>query len=121
MSERISLPTEIILEYWKGEDVPGRIYSNAPVDPDFTGELTVAVRSDDDDTDPRTPLFSGRPQVHFAGTPRALEAFGRYLIALARLQTADSDPQEHFEDVQNADGGTTHLIVHRTLASNSAV
>ncbi|MBX6331320.1 MAG: hypothetical protein IRY91_05675 [Gemmatimonadaceae bacterium] len=115
MSKRVAVPTNVVLEYWQGRDLPGVVYENTPVDPEHTDELTIALRSDepDDTSDPRTPLFLGRPQVHFAGTPRALEAFGRYLIALARLETADPNPHEHFEDVQNADGGTIHLIVRR--------
>jgi len=115
MSDRVAVPTNVVLEYWQGHDIPGHVYENAPVDPEYTDELTIALRSDepDDAIDPRTPLFMGRPQIHFAGTPRALEAFGTYLIALARLESADPDLHEHFEDVQHADGGTVHLIVHR--------
>ncbi|MGH7719325.1 MAG: Imm32 family immunity protein [Gemmatimonadaceae bacterium] len=119
MSERVRVTTEIPLDYWSGQDTPGVVYQNAPVDPEHTDELVVAVRSDDSDTDPQERVVTGRPQIHFAGTPRALEAFGRYLIALARLQTLDPDIHQHFEDVQNDDGGTVHLIVHRVNSGDS--
>jgi len=117
MSDKVSIAAPIQLEYWAGENVTGIAYQRMPVDPDYTDELVIAVRSDDDEGDPREPLVAGRPQVHFAGTPRALEAMGRYLIALARLQSADPDIHEHFEDVQNDDGGTAHLIIRRLHAS----
>ncbi len=113
MSRRVSLHTSIELEYWKGHDIAGLIYSSSPVEPEHTNERRIAVRSDDSHIDPRSPAISGRRQVHFAGTRRALEAFGKYLIALARLETADPSPHEHFEAVQNDDGGTVHLIVRR--------
>jgi len=114
MSEKVSVTAQIPLEYWRGEDVPGVVYQNVPIEPEHTDELVMAIRSDDGGDDPRERVVDGRPQVHLAGTPRALEAFGRYLIALARLETLDPDVHEHFEDVQNDDGGTVHLIVHRT-------
>jgi hypothetical protein len=113
MSERVDVPTQVLLQYWRGKDEPGRLYQNAPVEPEFTEELIIALRHDDGEGDPRAPLIDGAAQVHLSGTPRALESFGRYLIALARLETADPDPHEHFEEVQNADGGNVHLIVHR--------
>lgn len=116
MSQRKSITAEIALEYWRGEEVEGQVYRNAPVEPAHTDELTVAIRSDDGTADAREPVVPGRPQVHLAGTPRALEAFGRYLIALARLETIDPDVHEHFEDVRNDDGGTVHLIVRRLTA-----
>ena len=116
MSERLSIAAALTLEYWSGRDVPDQQYQSMPVEPEHTNELVVALRSDeeDDSRDPRAPLFDGRPQVHLAGSPRALEALGLYLIALARLATEDPDPHEHFEDVQNGDGGTVHLIIHRS-------
>jgi hypothetical protein len=114
MTKRVQVRAEVELEYWTGTDIPGQRYLNMPVDPDFTNELEVAIRFDDLEADPRVRIQGDRrPQVNLVGSPRALEAFGRYLIALARLDSADPDPHEHFEDVRNADGGTVHLIVHR--------
>jgi len=113
MNKRVHIVAEIPLEYWRGEEKPGVTYRNAEVDPEYTAELVFAIRSDDSDADPREQVMKDRPQVHVAGTPRALEAFGCYLIALARLETLDPDVHDHFEDVQNDDGGTIHLIVHR--------
>jgi len=111
MSDKISVAAQISLEYWVGQDVAGVVYENMPVDPVYTNELALAIRSDDGDGDPRRPVTLGRPQVHLAGTSRALEELGRYLIGLARLQTLDPDVHDHFEDVQNEDGGTVHLVI----------
>jgi len=114
MTHRLKVAAELELEYYAGTDVPGKRYASMPVDAEFTEELTVSIRVDDPEADPRVdPLGGRRPQVNLVGTPRALEALGKYLIALARLRTVDPDPHEHFEDVRNADGGTVHLIVHR--------
>jgi hypothetical protein len=113
MSSKRSVTAQIALEYWMQADSPGHATQHVPVDPQYTDELILAVRSDEQDADPRARVVSGRPQVHLAGPPRALEAFGRYLIALARLDSQDPDVHEHFEDVQNDDGGTAHLIVRR--------
>jgi hypothetical protein len=87
------------------------------VDPPFTNELSVDVSPDDSDSLGIPPELTrlGRLQVQLAGTPRALEALGTYLIALARLQTRDPDVHDHFEDVQYEPGGTTHLIVRRKV------
>ena len=113
MTKRVKVPTEVTLEYWSGKDVPGRKYVNVPVDPEFTAELTLSI-SDDGEADPHACVLGGRrPQVNFEGTPRALEEFGKYLIALARLKTADPNPHAHFEDVRDAYGDTAHLIVRR--------
>lgn len=114
MSDTLSKRTEINLEYYTGEDDLSRgVFSTRPVDPAYTAELTVGVYVDDDSMGP-PPELKGKPlQLDLAGSPRALEAFGTYLIALARLQSPDPDPHEHFEDVRNADGGTIHLIVRR--------
>jgi hypothetical protein len=111
--KHIRVPVEVELVYHGGKDIPGRVYRHTPVDPQFTAELTLTIRFDDV-ADPRLdPLGGRRPQVDFAGTPRALEAFGTYLIAMARLETTDPSPHTHFEEVQNFDGGTVHLIVRR--------
>jgi len=116
--DRVRVATELELEYYTGTDIPGKQYVNTPVDPEFTEELTLTIRPDELDGDPRVDVLGGRrPQVNLVGTARALEALGKYLIALARLNTADPDPHEHFEDLRNADGGTVHLIVHRTKGS----
>lgn len=113
MNGKISIPAHVSLEYWTESGLSGGTDQGMPVDPDHTNELVIAVRSDDGDGDPRASVLAGTPQIHLAGTSRALEALGRYLIALARLQSHDPDLHEHFEDVQNDDGGTVHLIVRR--------
>lgn len=105
--------TELLLQFYQGEDMPGQgIFYTRPVDPEFTDELEIAVYSDDDSIGVPESLQTLPLQVQMAGTPRALEAFGIYLIALARLETADPDPHEHFDDVRSPHGGM-HLIVRR--------
>ena len=113
MHDKISISATIRLDYWSGADAVGILQQVLPVEPCFTDELIIAVRSDEDDGDPRRRVLDGRPQIHVAGTPRALEEMGRYLISLARLDSAETDVHEHFEDVQNDDGGNIHLIVRR--------
>jgi hypothetical protein len=108
--------TEIVLEYTGGRDEPERgVFRNFPVDPEFTSELIVAVRSDEDPADRhwRQAVTGGRLQVHLAGSSRALEELGRYLIALARLQTADPEPHASLDDVRDADGGVLRLLTRR--------
>lgn len=118
MSDQIRIPVEIELEYWGSNDGERTTRISMPVAPRHSDELLIALRSDETEDDPRRPLTQDRPQVHFAGTPRALEEFGRYLIALARLPSNDSDLHEHFEGVQNDEGGTVHLIVRRLKPSS---
>lgn len=107
---------ELLLAYHTGVDDPERgVFSTRPVDPEFTNELRLGVYTDDPDTNGFPAALSGkRLQVQLAGTPRALEALGSYLIALALLNTPDPDPHEHFEDVRDERGGDVHLIVRRT-------
>jgi hypothetical protein len=102
------------LEYSGGKDErDGGIYGNHPLDPKFSNELVVAVRSDTDPLAHWSGAKGDRPQVHLAGSARALEELGRYLIALARLDTKDPEPHAHFHDVRNPDGGTVHLMPRR--------
>lgn len=107
---------ELVLAYHTGIDDPERgVFSTRPVDPEFTNELRLGVYTDDPETIGFPSQLAGeRLQVQLAGTPRALEALGTYLIALARLNTSDPDPHEHFEDVRDERGGDVHLIVRRT-------
>jgi hypothetical protein len=96
----------VTLAYVAGEEDPGRgIFGGRPLDPEFTDEIGVAVYPDDGTTGVPEFLRSTPLQVRLSGTPRALEALDTYLIALARLETADPNPHEHFEDVRNAHAG----------------
>ncbi len=115
MKKRVIERTEITLAYSGGKDEPERgIFRNFPIDPEFTSELMIAIASDDDPVRVRWDAGRhGKPQVHLGGTPRALEELGRYLIALARLDTRDREPSTSLDDVQNADGGTVRLIPRR--------
>lgn len=115
MSQTLDKPVELVLSYLTGLDDPEQgIYTTRPVDPQFTDELRVAVYVDDDETlgFPRE-LEGKRLQVQLSGSAHSLEAFGTYLIALARLESPDPDPHEHFEDVKDERGGALHLIVRR--------
>jgi hypothetical protein len=114
MTKMLRHPVEIELSYYTGGDDPERgIFTTRPVDPEHTGELRMAVYTDDD-TIGFPPELEGKPlQIEFSGSARALDAFGTYLIALARLNSPDSDPHEHFEEVVDERGGTVHLIVRR--------
>ena len=113
MSRKVEIKSELRLEYWTGDEEPGGPFRNFPVEPDYTSELVMAVRPDQTEDEIVDSGVPEKLQIHLAGSARALEALGRYLIALARLQTADKDVHEHFEDVNNDDGGTVHLIVRR--------
>lgn len=115
MNDIAQTAVEVTLAYYRGEDDPEEgIFATRPVDPEFTNELKIAVYIEDDSVGPPPEVLRKGPlQVQLSGTSRALEAFGTYLVALARLDTADPDPHEHFEDVGNEHGGTLHLIVRR--------
>lgn len=115
MSDVINRPLPIVLSYYTGvDDVEQGIFTTRPVDPDFTSELQLSVYTDDDEIGWPSQLDGTRLQVQLSGNSRSLEALGTYLIALARLESPDPDPHEHFEDVRDARGGTVHLIVRRT-------
>ena len=113
MSKKVQVTSKLPLEYWTDHDEAGTVIKTQPVEPDHTNELLIAIRADEGDDDPRARVLTLRPQIHFAGSPRALEAFGRYLIGVARMKNDSPYWHEHFEDVQNDDGGTLHLIVRR--------
>jgi hypothetical protein len=108
---------EIDLEYTGGNDEPARgIFRNQVVEPEHLDELRVAVRSDIDAARPWPGNEGEQPQIHLAGSARALEELGRYLIALARLETADPEPYGSFDNVRNADGGTLRLLPRRLIS-----
>lgn len=106
---------ELQLDYRVGKDEPERgIYRNAAVPPKFTRELTVAVRRRDVlQVTPYNAATDGPPQVHIAGSPRALEELGRYLVALARLETHDPEPYGWIDNARNADGGMARVVLRR--------
>jgi hypothetical protein len=118
MSERVQVPAKIELEYYRRHESESEAPEMWLVDPDFTNELRITVYSDDDGSYGIPPelLKLGRLQVELEGSRRALESFGKYLIALARLETQDTDVHDHFEDVQSGAGETLHMIVRRTGA-----
>ena len=106
----------IELRYDTGVDLPERgIYRNQAIEPDTGSELLIDVHMLDeaDDTLPGNPY---QRQVHLVGTAAGLEALGVYLIALARLKTADPEPHGHFDDVRTSEGGTISLIPRRLPA-----
>ena len=79
---------QLSLGYTGGTDEPSKgIFRNQPVEPEFMNELVMAVRSDASPERDWSGWPAGdSPQIHIAGTKRALESLGTYLIALAQLQ-----------------------------------
>lgn len=115
MTSNRQVEHRITLEYIDAEDDPERqTYRRFPISPEHSAELVVAIRDHPDldipDVYPENP---SQLQVHVVGTARALEELGRYLIALARLDTKNPEPSESIDDVRNADGGTIRLIPRR--------
>jgi len=101
------------LHYTTGQDEPTRgIYRNQAIEPDAGNDLLIEIHQlDEPDT-----VLPGNPyqrQVHLVGTAQGLESLGTYLIALARLKTADPEPHGHLDEVRCADGGTISLIPRR--------
>lgn len=118
MNETRTVVVEVELRYNTGvDDQEQGVFSTRPVDPRYTDELQLGVYADDDSVGFPATLNGKRLQVELSGSARSLEALGTYLIALARLETPDPDPHEHFEDVQDARGGTAHLILRRASTS----
>jgi hypothetical protein len=115
MSEIETQNVSVELNYYVGPDDPiNGVFYSRPVDPEFTSELVVGVYTDDDDSTGHPPVLAGLPlQISVAGSARALEAMGKYLLALARINSSDPDLHEHFEDVCDERGGNLHLIVRR--------
>ena len=107
---------ELTLEYRVGLDEPNRgIYRNAVELPKHSSELTLIVQDPKESAignidDPDLDL---RPQVHLLGSAPALEELGRYLVALARLETADPEPYGSIDDVRDGSGGTMRLLPRR--------
>jgi hypothetical protein len=115
MTEPVQQNKTVRLRYRTGPDDPARgIFYTRPYEPEFTTELRVGAYLEDREPDPLPELLrTARLQIELAGTPRALESLGTYLIALAHLQTADPSPHEHIEDLRSEHGGAVHLIVRR--------
>jgi hypothetical protein len=118
-TKKARVTVELQLDYRVGEDEPQRgIYRNSVVPPKFSRELMVAVRRKDVlQSEPYNSATDGPPQVHIAGSPRALEELGRYLVALARLDTQDPEPYGWMDNVPNADGGTARVVLRRLSGS----
>lgn len=114
MSDMTAVKIELSLKYTGGRDEPQRgVFRNQVVEPKHMSELVMAVRSDVDPAGQWTTSSGERAQIHLAGSARALEELGSYLIALARLETQDPEPYGSLEDVRYADGGTVRLLPRR--------
>jgi hypothetical protein len=114
MTEINTTLVQLALAYYAGEDDATRgIFSRRPVEPEHTEELRIGVYFDDDAIGV-PPELAGRPlQVELAGSARALEALGAYLVALARHSTEDPEPHEHFDEIAGEQGSQVHLVVRR--------
>jgi hypothetical protein len=114
MTKQIITPATIELESYQDINPPPGGVNAWVINPEHTDELKIAVYQDESDTGTANKVLElGRLQVQLQGTSRALDEFGRFLISLARLETNDTDPHNHLEDVQYEPGGTVHLIVRR--------
>ena len=114
MTREVHRPIELTLSYVMGrDDLAQGVFESRPLDPAYTGELTISVYTESRERDDLPADRDSRLQVQFGGSARALEAFGTYLVALALLQTPDPEPHEHFEDVLGENGESVHLIVRR--------
>lgn len=108
------VPWQTTLRYLVRTEKPeSGSFGNQPVRPGYTDEVEIGVYLDDESIGPPNELVGKPLQVQLAGSARALEELGKFLVALARLETANPTPHDHFEDVRNAYGGTIHLIVER--------
>lgn len=103
----------IELKYFSGvDDVARGVFATRPVDPEFTEEIVVGVYADDSETMGFPAELEGVAlQISIAGSARALDELGRFLIALARAESLDPDPHEHFEEIRDERGGNLHLII----------
>ena len=67
-----------------------------PADPTYTSELAIRIEDHPELSAENPAIFPENPsqlQVHLLGTPRALEALGRYLIALAHVELDAHEPE----------------------------
>ena len=103
----------IRLHYETGRDEPERgIYRNQAIEPNEGGDLLIGYTqcAEPDDVFPENPY---QRQVHLVGTAASLEALGTYLIALARLESAEPEVSGSFDEVRFDAGGTIRLLPRR--------
>jgi hypothetical protein len=118
MSEHVRMPIQIDLEYYRQPGSHPDVVDTWLVDPKYTDELQLAVYADDDSLGvPDAIKQLGRLQVELGGSPRALEELGRFLIAMARIETNDRNVHEHLEDVRYGTNEIVHLVVRRLDSS----
>ena len=111
MSDTTSQEVRVVLKYHQVDEASGG--GRLPVMPGEVSNLVIAIRDhpewigDDDGDFPENP---SQLQVHLIGTASQLEALGTYLIALGRMESAEPEYYDSFDDVRYADGGTVRLI-----------
>lgn len=101
---------------------PKGVFKGGVPDPVISSQLGFNVLPElpSDDADSTVPAFEGYEgslQVNLWGTSDDYRALGRYLLAIAELDTA-ADPgfHQHHEDIQSSDGRTRlNLIVRKVL------
>ena len=110
--------TTIDLEYVSVGEDGENVFRNFPVDPEHSDQLSISIRpfSPDGTEKAYNATMHGRPQVVVSGSPAALEGLGRYLLALARLESSHPRAGTNVDDVKNIDGGTVHLVIRRESA-----
>jgi len=118
MSEHVRIPIQIDLEYYRQRSTHVNVVDTWLVDPKYTDELQLAVYADDDTVGvPDAIKQLGRLQVDLGGSPRALQELGRFLIAMARMETNDPNVHDHLEDVRYGTNETAHLVLRRLDSS----
>ena len=103
---------QVSLEYVDADPMyaaPGAVMRSVK-DPEHSDELRLTIY-DDSPNARSTGSRSGRRQLELAGSARALECFGTFLIALARLDGSD-DGHVHLE-IEGPAGSPSELIVRR--------
>ena len=96
---------ELELRYRTGSSDPDKGHFAGGVDePKHLEELAIEV-SDRELFDFEKDVFvpTGGLQVQISGSRRALYEFGRYLVALSKLDTEDPDYHDHFDGLRMSD------------------
>lgn len=99
----------------EGKDV---LIADRPTDEELHG-LRIAVYEDKWIPEhANIPVPTGLHQVHLMGDSLALNALGRYLIAISESELPE-DKIDHIEPIKGADHkDQVHLVVHHTFREN---
>ena len=108
-----SLDVELVYRVGASDPEAGH-FAGGVEDPKHLDELAVWADYDEQfDFDRDAFVPSKDLQVQISGSRRALFEFGRYLIALSQLQTADPDYHDHFDELQLVNGKPACKLIVR--------